>query len=143
MLIKLDSSGPILYRQKRYGYKGSVFGVYKFRTMRAGKQDGRQRFLGIAVKGFFQLLWLKPVRERLFVFLAVVLPVLIQQIPNLLGTPGRDVGGYAYGGWRISHGEVLYRDVWDHKPPLLYFVYAGLFRIFSPEMRWAALFELA
>jgi len=33
LLIKLDSRGPVLYRQKRFGYKGRVFYAYKFRTM--------------------------------------------------------------------------------------------------------------
>jgi exopolysaccharide biosynthesis polyprenyl glycosylphosphotransferase len=33
LLIKLDSKGPILYKQKRYGYKSRVFEAYKFRTM--------------------------------------------------------------------------------------------------------------
>ena len=51
LLITLDSAGPILFKQKRYGYKGRVFEAYKFRTMvadaekkvqevRAAKGDG-------------------------------------------------------------------------------------------------------
>ncbi|HEX4894886.1 MAG TPA: undecaprenyl-phosphate glucose phosphotransferase [Solimonas sp.] len=31
--IKLDSPGPVLYRQRRYGLHGQSFEVYKFRTM--------------------------------------------------------------------------------------------------------------
>lgn len=34
-LIKLDSPGPVFYRQRRVGWRGKVFYLYKFRTMRA------------------------------------------------------------------------------------------------------------
>ncbi|WP_166238566.1 sugar transferase [Paenibacillus turpanensis] len=33
LLIKLDSKGPIIFKQPRYGKNGTVFHIYKFRTM--------------------------------------------------------------------------------------------------------------
>lgn len=33
LLIKLDSKGPVLFRQGRVGYRGRQFMLYKFRTM--------------------------------------------------------------------------------------------------------------
>jgi Undecaprenyl-phosphate glucose phosphotransferase len=33
ILIKLDSSGPVLFRQSRSGFNGRVFRIFKFRTM--------------------------------------------------------------------------------------------------------------
>ncbi len=51
MIIKLESDGPVIYRQERVGKDGMVFPILKFRTMRkdaekagpqwAGKQDPR------------------------------------------------------------------------------------------------------
>src|SRR6185503_830774 len=32
--VKLDSPGPVLFRQDRYGFVNRVFSCYKFRTMR-------------------------------------------------------------------------------------------------------------
>ncbi len=43
LLIKLDSRGPIFYRQERVGMDGRLFLFYKFRTMRAGSDDRAHR----------------------------------------------------------------------------------------------------
>jgi Undecaprenyl-phosphate glucose phosphotransferase len=47
LAIRLDSRGPILFRQPRQGLGDSLFQVYKFRTMRADLSDaiGRQQTL--------------------------------------------------------------------------------------------------
>jgi Undecaprenyl-phosphate glucose phosphotransferase len=37
--IKLDSRGPVLFKQKRYGFNNDVVEIYKFRSMYADKLD--------------------------------------------------------------------------------------------------------
>ncbi len=39
LLIKLDSPGPVIFRQRRYGLDGEQIWVYKFRSMRVA-EDG-------------------------------------------------------------------------------------------------------
>jgi lipopolysaccharide/colanic/teichoic acid biosynthesis glycosyltransferase len=38
--IKLDSKGPVFYRQVRVGYKNKDFRIFKFRSMRLGADKG-------------------------------------------------------------------------------------------------------
>ena len=38
--IKLDSKGPVFYRQVRVGYKNKNFRIFKFRSMRVGADKG-------------------------------------------------------------------------------------------------------
>lgn len=38
--IKLDSKGPVFYRQVRVGYKNRDFRIFKFRSMRMGADKG-------------------------------------------------------------------------------------------------------
>ena len=38
--IKLDSKGPVFYRQVRVGYKNKDFRIFKFRSMRVGADRG-------------------------------------------------------------------------------------------------------
>lgn len=44
ILIKLDSKGPVLYTQQRYGKDFKIIRVYKFRTMRAGA-DKEEKYI--------------------------------------------------------------------------------------------------
>jgi Undecaprenyl-phosphate glucose phosphotransferase len=39
LLVKLTSPGPVLYRQERMSLDGTLFTMYKFRSMRVGAED--------------------------------------------------------------------------------------------------------
>jgi hypothetical protein len=55
--------------------------------------------------------------------------------PDNMTLPSRDSGVFLYMGWRFISGDIPYRDVWDHKPPLIYFVDAlGL--SLTPDSLW-------
>jgi sugar transferase (PEP-CTERM system associated) len=46
-LIKLDSTGPVFYRQRRVGLHGLTFDIYKFRSMTTDAEaDGKARWAG-------------------------------------------------------------------------------------------------
>ena len=55
--------------------------------------------------------------------------------PNNMTLPSRDSGVFLYAGWRFLKGDMFYRDVWDHKPPLIYFVDA-LGIALTPHSLW-------
>ncbi len=39
VIIKIDSKGPIIFKQKRIGYKGKVYEIWKFRSMCVGAEQ--------------------------------------------------------------------------------------------------------
>ena len=45
-LIRLDSRGPVFYRQERVGLHGRSFTLLKFRSMTIDAEAGRQAALG-------------------------------------------------------------------------------------------------
>jgi len=61
IIIKLESAGPVLFRQKRVGKDGKIFTIYKFRSMVqhaeketgpvwAGEKDARVTFFGKIIR---------------------------------------------------------------------------------------------
>lgn len=46
ILIKLDSAGPVFFKQKRMGKDNKIFMVCKFRSMSVGTPDGAKEDLG-------------------------------------------------------------------------------------------------
>ena len=56
--IKLDSKGPVFYRQVRVGYKNKDFRIFKFRSMRVGSDKGSLVTIGghdprVTCSGYF------------------------------------------------------------------------------------------
>lgn len=68
--IKCSSSGPVLYKAKRVGYKGRVFDCYKFRSMRVDS-------------GKVRLTTLKN-DDRIFPFGKFIRKTKIDEMPQIL-----------------------------------------------------------
>lgn len=71
----------------------------------------------------------------ILVSLLGALVALFPSNPTNMTLPSRDSGVFLYIGWRLLNGDVPYRDVWDHKPPLIYFVDA-LGIALTPDSLW-------
>lgn len=57
-------------------------------------------------------------------FLAVCFLVMLPASPAIQPVPHRDSGVFLYIGNAILDGGIPYRDVWDHKGPLVYYINA-------------------
>ncbi len=70
-----------------------------------------------------------------FISIIGTIIALLPSNPNNMTLPSRDSGVFLYVGWRFLSGDIPYRDVWDHKPPLIYFVDALGLRL-TPDSLW-------
>jgi hypothetical protein len=65
--------------------------------------------------------------------------VLLPASPLYQPLTFRDSGVFLYIGWRILNGEVPYRGIWDHKPPVIFYINAiGL--AIANNSRWGVWF---
>lgn len=55
----------------------------------------------------------------------LVICVLISDFLNRQYVPMTDSGVFLYIGDQILHGKIPYKDIWDHKPPLIFFINAS------------------
>ncbi len=72
---------------------------------------------------------------RLALLAGIVFIASIPIVPTLTIQP-RDSGIFAYFGAELTHGATPYKDVFDHKPPVIFLVNALAFVLFGPS-RWA------
>src|SRR5687768_12936804 len=69
--------------------------------------------------------------------------VVLAALQILVFSFGRDQGIYALVGAGILEGKIPYRDLWDFKPPGIFFVYALAQGIFGKSMLAPRLVEVA
>ncbi len=87
--------------------------------------------------------WNLPAGWSVALGLAVLGVLLLVLRGHLLDIPlERDEATYAYLGKQILSGKIPYRDVYEMKPPLLFYAYAALVALFGYSLaglHWAAL----
>jgi hypothetical protein len=60
--------------------------------------------------------------------------VFLRALPNLRYIIGRDQATYCVIAQGLLHGKLPYRDLWDNKPPGIFYIYAPIVKIFGPVM---------
>lgn len=70
------------------------------------------------IKKFITFIW-----DKILIF-AFSMMIMLPLHPSFMTHTLRDSGLFMYIGWRILEGEVPYRDVWDHKPPIIFYLNA-------------------
>ena len=80
----------------------------------------------------------KPAPARLLellIPLASALAVMLPVAPAFAPGVNDNSGVYLYAGWRILQGDLPYLQLWDHKPPLVFYINA-LGTALSPGSHW-------
>src|SRR5688500_9686525 len=62
----------------------------------------------------------------------MIVVCVIAALPILTYPMGRDQGMYANIARAILDGKLPFVDMWDIKPPAIYYIYAGVISIFGP-----------
>jgi 4-amino-4-deoxy-L-arabinose transferase-like glycosyltransferase len=65
-----------------------------------------------------------PAVGLLALAILAALLALLPHSPSRVILPDRDQGVFLYAGQQMLDGKLLYREVWDHKPPLIHVLYA-------------------
>jgi len=77
--------------------------------------------------------------KTLFIAIFIGTVIVLNFFPHMILAPGHDSGIFLYHGQRILEGDLPYRDIWDHKPPMIFYINAlGLF--ISGGAKWGVLF---
>lgn len=74
--------------------------------------------------------------------LASLLFVAVRAIPNLCYPIGRDQATYLTIGQGLLNGQLLYRDLWDNKPPGVFYLFALVVKVFGPVMWCIGLLDI-
>ncbi|MCX5886857.1 MAG: glycosyltransferase family 39 protein [Proteobacteria bacterium] len=80
-------------------------------------------------------------KRGLISFFAILLLFILLRLPTLYEPFGRDQGIFATIASGLLQGKIPYRDLWDHKPPGIYFLYAFAFKVLGREMRSISLLD--
>jgi|GEM_PF-4854398 len=70
----------------------------------------------------------------LLILLGLNVGALVLGITEFFAPISGDTSIYAYYGRQITHGLILYRDLWDFKSPGIYYFFALLFKIFPNSL---------
>lgn len=110
-LIRLESRGPALYRQRRTGFRGRAFTILKFRTMTT-MEDGRR--LTQARPGDARVTWLGGILRR----------CSIDELPQLINVVRGDMSLVGPRPHAVMHDRDFYHV--DHEYPRRFLARPGI-----------------
>ena len=111
LAIKIDSPGPVIFRQHRVGENGRIFGMYKFRSMVDGAEDRQDEVTETTKQG--KILYKKVDDPRITRIGRIIRRTSLDELPQLFNVLKGDmslVGPRPELPFMISHYEP-----WQHK----------------------------
>jgi len=81
-------------------------------------------------------------RQKRRWLVATLVLVTLQALPNVTYPIGRDQATYCVIGRGLLQGKELYRDLWDIKPPAIFYTYAVIVKAFGPVMWSVGLLDI-
>ncbi len=80
--VRLDSPGPVIFKQKRVGEQGKIFWMYKFRSMIQGAEQ--QQFKTVRVRGDGRLFYKHPDDPRVTRVGRFIRRTSLDELPQLI-----------------------------------------------------------